>query len=206
MFPVFRRISWSAESTAGPRGFRCLAVVAALAWPLPAARAVTGMVKGVVTTTRDSRSTAPRVTIEMNGGTGRKFETKTNKKGEYIQIGLGRRLGTRSPPKKTSSDPPPSRVTVRANVDGGGRHRRSASRAPRRAKTPQAKNAQLKKVFDEGVAAEQRRASTTRRSRSSTRPSPSSRTATTATTTSASATRRRRTTTRPKRPTRRRSR
>ena len=24
----------------------------------------------------------------MNGGTGRKFETKTNKKGEYIQIGL----------------------------------------------------------------------------------------------------------------------
>ena len=24
----------------------------------------------------------------MNGGTGRKFETKSNKKGEYIQIGL----------------------------------------------------------------------------------------------------------------------
>ena len=29
-----------------------------------------------------------KVTIEQTGGTGRKFETKTDKKGEFIQIGL----------------------------------------------------------------------------------------------------------------------
>ena len=46
------------------------------------------MIKGVVTDDKGQPVDGAKVVIEMSGGTGRKFETKTNKKGEFIQIGL----------------------------------------------------------------------------------------------------------------------
>ena len=65
------------------------ALVASLVAAVPAFAQSTGMVKGVVIDDKGQPVADAKVTIEMNGGTGRKFETKTNKKGEYIQIGLG---------------------------------------------------------------------------------------------------------------------
>ena len=85
---LLRRILWSAESTAGPRGYRCLRSSPRSRWPHRLAAQSTGMVKGVVTDDKGQPVEGAKVTIEMNGGTGRRFETKTNKKGEYIQIGL----------------------------------------------------------------------------------------------------------------------
>src|SRR5690242_7967102 len=65
-----------------------VALIASLAAAVPAFAQSTGMVKGVVTDDKGQPIDGAKVTLEMVGGTGRKFETKTNKKGEYIQIGL----------------------------------------------------------------------------------------------------------------------
>jgi len=71
-----------------PTWLSMLAIVALLATAVPVAAQSTGMVKGVVTDDKGQPVDGAKVTIKMNGGTGRRFESKTNKKGEYIQIGL----------------------------------------------------------------------------------------------------------------------
>jgi tetratricopeptide (TPR) repeat protein len=48
----------------------------------------TGMVKGVVRDLQGQPVDGAKVVIEMSEGTTRRFETKSNKKGEFIQIGL----------------------------------------------------------------------------------------------------------------------
>ena len=125
------------------------AVLAALAMAVPAVAQSTAMVKGVVTDDKNQPVDGAKVTVEMFGGTGRKFETKTNKKGEYIQIGLpvGSYSITAEMGKLASQ---PSNVTLRANqaptlnlVLG------VASAAA--SKENAAKTVELKKVFEEGV-------------------------------------------------------
>lgn len=54
----------------------------------PALAQSTGMVKGKVVDVSNQPVEAAKVTIEFADGMNRKYETKTNKKGEYIQIGL----------------------------------------------------------------------------------------------------------------------
>jgi hypothetical protein len=92
-----------------------LAVVAALAMATPAVAQSTGMVKGVVNDDKGQPVEGAKVTIEMNGGTGRRFESRTNKKGEYIQIGLtgGSYKITAEKDKLGSA---PVTVNVRVNV------------------------------------------------------------------------------------------
>ena len=65
--------------------FAALAVALAIA--VPAAAQMGGMVKGVVRDDKGQPVDGATVTITMND-TSRKFTTKTNKKGEYLQIGL----------------------------------------------------------------------------------------------------------------------
>src|SRR2546428_13209568 len=65
-----------------------LFVIAALAIALPAAAQNTAMVKGVVKDAMGQPVEGATVSIEATEGTNRKIETKTDKKGEYIQIGL----------------------------------------------------------------------------------------------------------------------
>jgi tetratricopeptide (TPR) repeat protein len=64
-----------------------LAVVAALAMSIPAAAQMGGMVKGKVLDDKGQPVESAVVTITAND-TARKFTTKTNKRGEYLQIGL----------------------------------------------------------------------------------------------------------------------
>jgi tetratricopeptide (TPR) repeat protein len=127
-----------------------LAVVAALALAAPAVAQSTGMVKGVVTDDKGQPVADAKITIEMSGGTGRRFELKSNKKGEYIQIGLntGAYKITAEKDKLASA---PMNVNVRvaqtaeANLVLG-------SAAAAGSKESAAKYAELKKAFDEGVA------------------------------------------------------
>src|SRR5713226_336788 len=63
------------------------AALAALAIALPVVAQMGGMVKGTVVDDKNQPVDGAKVTISMTD-TGRKFETKTNKKGEYLQIGL----------------------------------------------------------------------------------------------------------------------
>src|SRR5262245_55788689 len=127
-----------------------LAVVAALATATPALAQSTGMVKGVVTDDKGQPVDGAKVSIEMNGGTGRRYESKTNKKGEYIQIGLtgGSYKITAEKDKLGSA---PVTVTVRVNVTAQADLVLGIASAAA-SKEAQEKNAQLKKIFDEGVA------------------------------------------------------
>jgi Flp pilus assembly protein TadD len=69
--------------------FRSLAiVVVALGLVVPAAAQSTGMVKGKVVDAKGQPVEDAKVLIEFTEGVTRKNETKTNKKGEFIQIGL----------------------------------------------------------------------------------------------------------------------
>src|SRR5262245_42092850 len=65
-----------------------LAVLAAIAIAVPAFAQSTGVVKGVITDAQNQPVAGATVKIEATGGTERKFQTKTNNKGEFIQIGL----------------------------------------------------------------------------------------------------------------------
>ena len=65
----------------------CAFVVGLLAFALPVA-AQTGQVKGKVVDANNQPIEGAKVTIEMTEGMSRKYEVKTNKRGEFIQIGL----------------------------------------------------------------------------------------------------------------------
>lgn len=65
-----------------------VALVVALGLSVPAATQSTGMVKGKVVDAKGQPVEGARVVIEFADGVTRKNETKTNKKGEFIQIGL----------------------------------------------------------------------------------------------------------------------
>jgi tetratricopeptide (TPR) repeat protein len=119
----------------------------------PAAAQSTGMVKGVVKDTQGQPVEGAKVSIDMTEGVSRHFETKSNKKGEFIQIGLqsGPYKVTAEKDKLTSNTAE-VRVAIsrpaEANlVLGAGGPSAAAS------KEAAAKNAELKKIFEEGVTA-----------------------------------------------------
>lgn len=126
-----------------------VAFIASLIAAVPAFAQSTGMVKGTVKDDKGQPVDGANVIIEMNGGTGRKFETKTNKKGEYIQIGLasGSYKVTAEKDKLGSA---PATVAVRANTTQNADLMLAMASAAA-TKEAQAKNAAITKVFDEGV-------------------------------------------------------
>lgn len=127
----------------------CAALVA-MAMTLPAAAQSTGMVRGVVKDAAGKPVEGAKIIIDAEGNN-RHFETKSDKKGEFVQIGLapGPYRVTAEKDKLMS---PPTPVSVRVNpgapltlVIGAG----GGGASPEMA----AKNAELKKTFEEGVAA-----------------------------------------------------
>jgi tetratricopeptide (TPR) repeat protein len=65
-----------------------LASLAALSIALPALAQSTGMIRGTIKDEKGQPVEGAKVTIEAVGGSNRHYETKTGKKGDYIQIGL----------------------------------------------------------------------------------------------------------------------
>ncbi len=170
-----------------PMWLSFLAVCAVLAMVLPAAAQSTGMMKGVVNDDKGQPVDGAKVIIEMNGGTGRRFETKTNKKGEYFQIGLNPGSYKVTAEKDKLASAP---VTLTVRVSGTAEANLTLGVASAAAgKEAAAKGAELKKIFEEGVAlsnggqAHRGDREVQRRPRRPARP------ASTATTTSATATR-----------------
>jgi tetratricopeptide (TPR) repeat protein len=124
-------------------------VAALLAWAVPLAAQSTGMVKGKVVDGGNQVVDGAKVVIEFKDGMNRKFEVKTNKKGEFMQIGL-----------------PPGNWAVTATKEGVGTATRDirvsigataevdltlAVAAAGASKEDEA----FQKVFNEGVAASQ---------------------------------------------------
>ena len=130
----------------------CAAVIT-LAIAMPVTAQSTGMVKGVVKDAQGNPVEGAKVSIDMTEGVSRHFETKSNKKGEFIQIGLqGGPYKVTAEKDKLTSNTAEVRVTIsrpaEANlVLGAGGPSVAAS------KEAAAKNAELKKTFEEGVAA-----------------------------------------------------
>ena len=124
-----------------------LASVVVVLFALPAA--AQGMIQGTVVDAQGQPVDGAKITIEQTEGVTRKFETKTDKKGAFIQIGLQSagykvtaekdKLGTATANTRVSQRGPAS---VRLVIGGG------AANDPAVA----AKTAELRKAFDEGVA------------------------------------------------------
>jgi tetratricopeptide (TPR) repeat protein len=136
------RLPWLAACAAG----------LSLALAMPAAAQSTGMIKGVVKDTQGQPVDGAKVVIEMTEGVSRHFETKSNKKGEFIQIGLqGGPYKVTAEKDKLVSNTADVRVSIsrpaEANLVLGAGTSAAAS------KEAAAKNAELKKTFEEGVAA-----------------------------------------------------
>lgn len=129
-----------------------LLVLAMAVLVAPAALAQTGMLKGKVISPDGKPVQGAQVVIEYADGVTRKFEVKTDRRGEFIQIGLQPgnykvtvtvdKLGTVSQP---------ARVTLgrTAEVDFNFAAAAAAGVDPAAA----AKSAELKKLFEEGVTA-----------------------------------------------------
>ena len=126
------------------------AFMAALAIALPAA-AQQGMVKGTVKDEKGQPVEDAKILIESTGPSGRKMETKTDKKGEFVQVGI----------PSDNYSVTAEKVGVGAAILTTRMTARSAAnlnfvlKAGARTVSPEeiAKNAELKKAFDAGVAA-----------------------------------------------------
>jgi tetratricopeptide (TPR) repeat protein len=70
------------------RVLAAVAVLLGLALFVPQAQAQTGTARGRVVDAQDKPVADAKVMLEYLGGVTRKFETKTNKKGEFIQVGM----------------------------------------------------------------------------------------------------------------------
>jgi tetratricopeptide (TPR) repeat protein len=130
------------------------AALFALALALPVAAQSTGMVKGVVKDMQGQPVDGAKVTIEMTEGTSRHFETKSNKKGEFIQIGLpsGAYKVTAEKDKQVSNS---ADVRVRVNSTAEAVLQLGAPGAAAASKEASAKNAELRSVLEAGLAASQ---------------------------------------------------
>ena len=130
-------------------GLAACAAAFALALAAPAQAQSTGMVRGVVKDGQGQPIDGATVKIDMSSGTARHFETKSNKKGEFVQIGLppGDYKVVAEKDKMTSNEAG-GRVSISRPLDvtlvlgAGGPSKEVAAKA-----------AELKKTFEEGVAA-----------------------------------------------------
>ena len=126
------------------------AAVLSLASVSPALAQSTGMIRGVVKDAAGKPVEGAKVSIDADANN-RHFDTKSDKKGEFLQIGLAPG-GYKVTAEKDKVLSPPSTVTVRIAagspitlVLGGG--------APGADPAVAAKTAALKKSFEEGVVA-----------------------------------------------------
>src|SRR5436190_10986494 len=133
---ITSRLAWQAV----------LASVVVFAFALPAA--AQGMITGKVVDAKGDPVTDAKITIEQTDGVTRKFETKSDKKGEFIQIGLQSASFKVTAVAKDGTATANTRVSQRGPsavrlVIGGG-----TGNDP----TIAAKTAELRKAFDDGVA------------------------------------------------------
>ena len=70
------------------RAFILLSAALALGLPAATASAQTGALRGKVVDEQGQPIEAAKIEMDYKGGVTRKFETKTNKKGEFTQVGL----------------------------------------------------------------------------------------------------------------------
>lgn len=128
---------------------RTVALLMALALGLaPAALAQSTMVKGKVIDANKEPVAGVQITIESLGGVPRKLQTKTDRRGEFIQL-----LTESGPYRITATDPKIGSASADTKVSLGRVAEVTIVLVPATAANNDAKAAELKKVFEEGVQA-----------------------------------------------------
>jgi len=126
------------------------ALVAALIIAVPAS-AQTGMIRGKVVDAEGKPAPGVVIAIEFADGVTRKFEVKTDRRGEYIQIGLAPgNYKVTATHEKLGSQTASVRVNISKPVEANFAFTPGAS-GPSAADV--AKATEIKKTFEEGVAA-----------------------------------------------------
>ena len=126
---------------------RVAAVLFALAIAAPALAQST-MIRGKVVDAKNQPVQNAQIVVESLDGSGRKLTTKTDKKGEFVQLltaGGGYRV--------TASEPKIGTVSNDTKVSLGRAAEMTIVLVPSTAANDAGKAAELKKVFEEGVAA-----------------------------------------------------
>ena len=117
-------------------------------WAVAVPAFAQGMLQGVVVDEKGQPVEGAKITIEQTEGVNRKFETKTDKKGTFIQIGL------QSAPYKVTAEKDKLTATANTRVSARGpANVRLALGAGGAGNDPAvaAKTAELKKAFEDGV-------------------------------------------------------
>jgi tetratricopeptide (TPR) repeat protein len=119
-----------------------------LAGLAPAALAQSTMVKGKVINADKEPVVGVQITIEFLGGVNRKLQTKTDKRGEFIQL-----LTESGMYRVTATDPKIGSASSETKVSLGRVAELTILLVPTTAANDAAKAAELKKAFEEGVQA-----------------------------------------------------
>jgi Flp pilus assembly protein TadD len=127
---------------------RVAAVLLALLVGTSAAMAQATMIRGKVIDAKSQPVQGATITIEATDSSGRKLTTKTDKKGEFVQL-----LTASGAYKVTASDPKIGTATDMTKVALGKASEMTIVLAASTAANDTAKAAELKKIFEEGVAA-----------------------------------------------------
>jgi len=114
----------------------------------PAAVAQSTMIKGKVIDAKSQPIVGVTITIEFMNGSGRKLTTKTDKRGEFIQL-----LTESGQYRVTATDPKIGSASNTTRVSLGRVAEMTIVLAPTTAANDGAKAAELKKTFEEGVTA-----------------------------------------------------
>ena len=126
---------------------RVTAFLIALAIAAPALAQST-MVRGKVIDAKKEGIANVQIIVESMGGSGRKLTTKTDKKGEFVQL-----LTESGPYRITATDPKIGSASADTRVVLGKVSEMTIVLVPSTAANDSAKAAELKKVFEEGVNA-----------------------------------------------------
>jgi tetratricopeptide (TPR) repeat protein len=127
---------------------RTAAALVLLAGLAPAALAQSTMIKGKVIGGNKEPLVGVAITLESLGGVNRKLQTKTDKRGEFIQL-----LTEGGAYRVTASDPKIGSASADTKVSLGRVSELVIVLVPTTAANDAAKAAELKKIFEEGVTA-----------------------------------------------------
>lgn len=127
---------------------RSAAVLIALLIGVAPALAQSTMIRGKVVNEKQEPLPNVQIVVESLGGSGRKLNTKTDKKGEFVQL-----LTESGAYRITATDPKIGTVSNDTKVSLGRASEMTIVLVPSTAANNSAKAAELKKLFEEGVAA-----------------------------------------------------
>jgi Tfp pilus assembly protein PilF len=123
-------------------------VVALLLGLAPAVLAQSTMVRGKVVDAKNQPIQGATVVVESLDGSGRKLTTKSDRKGEFVQL-----LTNSGMYRVTASDPKNGTASADTRIVLGKVSEMTIVLAPTTAANDAGKAAELKKIFEEGVAA-----------------------------------------------------